>query len=128
MKKSIICMFVAVMVLTSCSSDDDNGSVSGSRDITYEITGNYSGDLDVTYITASGGATSAEVTSLPWELSFTAEEGSSGASFNAGGFEGQPGETISLKIYQGDDLKNTVNATADSDGIIVAVSGTVIIQ
>ncbi len=111
---------VSSLVLTSCSSDDDSGNGGSSRDVKYEITGNFSAPLDVTYITASGGGTSAEVTSLPWSLAFTADAASTGASFNASGFGGVAGQTISLKIYQGGVLKSTTDATANSDGIIVA--------
>ena len=120
--KKLFYLFTIVtsLVLTSCSSDDDSGSGS-SRDIKYEITGNFTSPLDVTYIAASGGATSTEVTSLPWTLSFTADASSSGATFNAGG-SGTPGQTISLKVYQGGELKSTTNAVANSDGIIVATA------
>ena len=127
MKKPFLFLFLAVTALTSsCSGDDDNGGTTTgkSRNIKYEITGNFSSKLDVTYITASGGATNTEVTSLPWEMSFTADADSHGATFNASGI-GQPGEKASLKIYQGGELKGTVDATAGSDGILVAVGSTV---
>jgi len=117
---------VSSLVLGSCSSDDNGNSGSSSRDVRYEITGNFSAPLNVTYITASGGATSAEVTSLPWTLSFTADAASTGAGFNAGGFGGTAGQTISLKVYQGGELKSTTNAVADSDGIIVASAPSIV--
>lgn len=126
MKKPLIFLLMIFATLVSCSSDDSNSG--SSRDIKYEVTGNFSGDLDVTYITASGGGTSAEVTSLPWELSFTADASSSGAGFNAGGSGGVQGETIVLKIYQGGELKGTTEGTANSDGIVVATSTTVTFQ
>jgi len=126
MKKSFLFLFLSVAALTTSCSDDDGGSSSSSksRDIKYEITGNFSGDLDITYITASGGATNAEATSLPWEMSFTADSDSHGATFNASGI-GNPGEKIKLNIYQGGKVAKSVDATADSDGIIVAVAPTV---
>lgn len=119
---------VSSLILGSCSSDDNGNGGSSSRDVKYEITGNFSAPLDVTYITASGGATSTEVTSLPWSMSFTADAASTGASFNAGnaGGSGTPGQTISLKIYQGGVLKSTTDATANSDGIIVAVAPAIV--
>lgn len=127
MKKSFLFLFLSIAALTtSCSDDDDKGSVSSkSRDIKYEITGNFSGDLDITYITASGGATNAEATSLPWEMSFTADSDSHGATFNASGIGGNPGEKIRLNIYQGGKVSKYIDATADSDGDIVAVAPTV---
>lgn len=125
--KKLFFLFTVVssLVLTSCSSDDNGNGGSSSRDVKYEITGNFSAPLDVTYITASGGATSTEVTSLPWSMSFTADAASTGASFNAGG-SGTPGQTISLKIYQGGVLKSTTDATANSDGIIVAAAPAIV--
>lgn len=121
MKKSFILLFSTVMALASCSSDDDNGSTAtgGSRDIKYEVTGNFSGELDTTYITASGGATNADITALPWEYSFKADESTHGATFNVSGTGGVAGETITLKIYQGGDVKSTTPGTANSDGIVV---------
>jgi len=111
---------VSSLILGSCSSDDNGNGGSSSRDVKYEITGNFSSTLDVTYITASGGATSTEVTSLPWSMSFTADASSTGASFSAGGSGGTPGQTITLKIYQGGQLKSTTEAVANSDGFVVA--------
>lgn len=126
MKKSFLFLFLSVAALTtSCSDDDSKSSSSKSRDIKYEITGNFSGDLGITYITASGGATNTEATSLPWEMSFTADSDSHGATFNASGIGGNAGEKIRLNIYQGGKVAKSVDATADSDGIIVAVAPTV---
>lgn len=128
--KKLFFLFTAVtaLVFTSCSSDDNGGNSGSSRDVKYEITGNFSAPLDVTYITASGGATTTEVTSLPWSMSFTADASSTGASFNAGGGGGTPGQTITLKIYQGGVLKSTTDATANSDGIIVASAPAIVFQ
>ena len=125
MKNPFIYLFALLMSavsLTSCSSDDDNGSVSKSREIRYEITGDFSGEkLDVTY-TVNGGATNAEVTSLPWSYTFTADANTSGASFSAGGFGAIPGEKITIKIFQGNTQKASVEGTANSDGIVAVVS------
>ena len=122
----LLIAFMALTSLTSCSSDDDKGTVgSTSREIRYEITGNFSGEsLDVTY-TVNGGATNAEVTSLPWNYTFTADADTRGASFSAGGFGAVPGEKITLKIFQGDTQKASVEGTANSDGIVAVVSNTV---
>ena len=127
MKNTFLFLFLSVAALTSsCSGDDDNGSASDAlRDIKYEITGNFSGTLTVTYITATGKATSIEASPLPWELSFTAESDSHEATFNATGMGGNVGEKIRLNIYQGDKVAKYVDATANSDGIIVAVAPTV---
>jgi len=124
MKNPFIYLFallMSVVSLTSCSSDDDNGSV--SREIRYEITGDFSGEeLDVTY-TVNNGATNAEVTSLPWSYTYTAEGNTAGgASLSAGGFGAVPGEKITIKIFQGNTQKASVEGTANSDGIVAVVA------
>lgn len=119
MKNPFVYLLIAFMALTSCSSDDDKGST-GSREIKYEITGNYSGaKLDITY-TENGGATTAEATKLPWTRTFTADADTFGAGFNAGAGDAKPGEKITLNIYQGGKLKKSQEATANSEGMIIA--------
>ena len=121
MRNQIICLLVAFMALTSCSSDDDKGST-GSREIKYEVTGNFSGEkLDVTY-TVNGGVTSSEVTSLPWSHTFTADSNTMGASLSAGGFGATPGEKITIKIFQGNTEKASVEGTVNSSGIVAVVA------
>lgn len=119
MKNPFVYLLIAFMALTSCSSDDDKGST-GSREIKYEITGNYSGaKLDITY-TENGGATNTEATKLPWTKTFTAASDTFGAGFNAGAGDAKPGEKITLNIYQGGKLKKSQEATATSDGMLIA--------
>lgn len=121
----LLVAFMALTSLTSCSSDDDNKTV-GSREIRYEITGDFSGEsLDATY-TVNNGATNAEVTSLPWSYTFTANADTRAVSFSAGGFGAVPGEKITIKIFQGDTQKASVEGTANSDGIVAVVSNATI--
>ena len=108
------------LFITSCSSDDDNNnSGTGSRDVKYEITGNYSGKTSVTYLEKGGNALNEDLTKLPWTKEFTAEAKSMGASLSASGYGGQAGQTLTGKLYIGGKLENELTATANSDGIIV---------
>jgi len=119
----------AALVLTlaftavSCSSDDDNdsGAGSGSRDVKYEITGNYTGDLDVTYLEKSGAALNEDVDALPWTKEFTANADSPGASFQTSGNGGVKGQTLTGKVYVGGKVVKELTATATEDGIIVLI-------
>jgi hypothetical protein len=122
MKNPFIYLFVAVMSvlsLTSCSSDDDK-AVSSSREIKYEVTGGTTAtDMSVVY-TTNGGGTNADVTSLPWTYTFTAESDTYAGGFSFSATDATPGDKVTLNVYQGSTKLETIEATADSDGIIVA--------
>lgn len=115
----------AVLVLTlaftavSCSSDDDNNSEAASRDVKYEITGNFTGELDVTYMEKSGAPLIEDVPALPWTKEFTANPDSDGALVHTSGLGGIAGQTVTAKIYVGGKVVSELTGTADSDGIIV---------
>ncbi|KAF2337301.1 MAG: MmpS family transport accessory protein [Flavobacterium nitrogenifigens] len=121
--KSILKTLAIVMTLAftavSCSSDDDKGSANNSRDVKYEITGNYTGTLSTTYFEKGGNALNEDITKLPWTKEFTADAKSIGASLSASGYGGTPGQTLTGKIYVGGKLQNELTATATNDGIIV---------
>lgn len=123
MKNPLIYVFAVIMSvvsLTSCSSDDDKGSVSKSREIKYEITGSYSGGeiMNIVYI-QNNQPIIAEATSLPWTKTYTANDGIMVGGFNCDVSGATPGEVVTLKIYQGDTVIESVNATATSNGLIV---------
>lgn len=116
----------AVLVLTlaftavSCSSDDDNNSEpTASRDVKYEITGNFTGELDVTYMEKSGAPLIEDVLALPWTKEFTANADSDGALVHTSGLGGVAGQTVTAKIYVGGKVVSELTGTANSDGIIV---------
>ena len=119
MKKLFLLLVVTAMTLTSCSNDDDS-PVSASREIKYEITGDYSGTdpLDITYV-KNGQGSVTEATSLPWSMTYTADDDTLVGGFNVGGLGATPGEKITLKVYQGDTLLESNEATATSEGILI---------
>ena len=121
--KSILKTLAIVMTLAftavSCSSDNDDNGKNNSREVKYEITGNYTGTASVTYFEKGGNGLNEDLTTLPWTKEFTAEEKSIGASLSASGYGGVAGQTLTGKIYIGGKLENELTATANSEGIIV---------
>ena len=117
----------AALVLTlaftavSCSSDDNNdsGAGSGSRDVKYEITGNFTGELDVTYTEKSGAPLIEDVPSLPWTKELTANPETGAVLLRTSGGGGVAGQTVTAKIYVGGKVVSELTGTANSDGIIV---------
>jgi len=118
--KQIMLMLTLVFTFASCSSDDDNNSGTSSREVKYEITGNYTGEMDVTYLEKSGAPLNEDINTLPWTKEYTATEASS-ASIQAGGFGGVKGQTLTGKIYVGGKVVSELTATANDNGIIVLI-------
>lgn len=110
-----------IFVFTSCSGDDDN-STPQSRNIKYEITGNYSGRLTVAYSDEGGNSQTIDVNSLPWSTSLTVDSDVSAiaiAATNSGANNpGRTGETITLKIYRNSEEVKESTATALENGFI----------
>lgn len=123
--KSILKTFAVVLTLAftavSCSSDNDDNNSAASRDIKYEVTGNFAGQLDATYIEKGGNALNEDINALPWTKEFTADASTNGVTLNVSGLGGAPGQTITVKIYAGGNVVKELTATANNDGIIVAV-------
>lgn len=119
--KTLAIVLTLAFTAVSCSSDNDdnNNSGSGSRDVKYEVTGNFTGNLSATYFEKGGNALNEDVTKLPWTKEFTAEAKSLGATLSASGYGGTAGQTLTGKIYIGGKLENELTATANSEGIIV---------
>lgn len=122
--KQIMLALTLVFTFASCSSDnDDNGSVNKSKDVKYEVTGNYTGTLSVTYMEAAGGVLIEDITKLPWTKEFTATD-APGASLSVSGYGGTAGQTLTVKTYIGGKVEKQLTATATQDGIIVAICPT----
>ncbi|MDW8851478.1 MmpS family transport accessory protein [Flavobacterium sp. MMLR14_040] len=119
--KTAVLVVTLAFTAVSCSSDDDNNSepVTASRDVKYEITGNFTGKLDATYMEKSGAPLIEDVTSLPWTKEFTANADSNGALVHSSGYGGVAGQTVTAKIYVGGKVVSELTGTANSDGIIV---------
>ncbi len=118
--KKIMLVVTLAFTIGSCSSDNDDNASGSSRDVKYEVTGNFTGKLSTTYMEKGGNALSEDINALPWVKEFTAEPKSSGATISAGGYGGVDGQTITVKMYVGGKIVNELTAKANSDGIVTA--------
>lgn len=112
-------LFGLSLLFASCSKDkESNGN---SRQIKYEITGNFTGSLTAAFSTANGGQTAESVSGLPWTKEINYEASVSNAAMGVAGAGGVAGQTITVKVYSGGSLKSTTPATASSSGGINVV-------
>lgn len=118
--KQIMLMLTLVFTFASCSSDNDDKISGGSRDVKYEVTGNFSGPLTAVYIEKLGNATSEEITKLPWTKEFTADASTQGVTVSAMGSGGVAGQQITVKMFVGGKVVNQLTGTASSNGGIDA--------
>lgn len=125
MKNTLLKIALLIIVCTSfinCSSNDDNdNNQNNSRNIKYEISGNYSGHLTVVYNDNISGNTVVTVTSLPWSKEVTYNSSVQvigiGASSVVGHY-GAAGQSATLKIYDGDTVVKNANASTNANGLI----------
>ncbi|PIF31643.1 MmpS family membrane protein [Flavobacterium sp. 9] len=118
--KTLAIVLTLAFSAVSCSSDDDNNNKPiQSRDVKYEITGNFSGELSAIYFDKGGNPLNEDVTSLPWTKQITADAGVPGITFSASGHGGVKDQTLTAKIYVGGEVVKESTAKANNDGIIV---------
>lgn len=125
--KQLMLMLTLVFTFASCSSDnDDKDSVNRSRDVKYEVTGNYTGTLSVVYTESGNAGQSADITAFPWTKEFTASSDTAGAGLTVSGYGGVADQTITVKIIVGGIVEKETTAKATSDGIIIGAPGSYI--
>jgi hypothetical protein len=109
---------LAALTMTACDKDDDKASV--SRNVKYEITGNYTGKLNIVYTTASGSQTTETMVGVPWTKELTVNSNVQAVVLNAStsstSTAGAAGQTITAKIYIGGHQKANGSSTAGADG------------
>lgn len=114
-----------VFTFASCSSDDDNNnSGTGSRDVKYEITGNYTGKLSAIYTESGNAGQSVDVNALPWSKTFTASADTAAAGITVSGTGGVVDQTITVKVIVGGKVEKESTAKATSNGGIIGAPGT----
>ena len=118
-------MFTVSLLLPSCGKDSD-ATPAKSRDIKFEVTGNFAGRLNTTFITASGGATSESINSLPWTKSISFAAAVPAASITVAGGGGVSGQTLNVKVYAGGKVVSETAGTPDNTGTIVIAAPTYI--
>jgi hypothetical protein len=113
---TFISLLAGALFISSCNDDD---APAKSRDIRFEISGNFTGDLNVTFITASGGGTTEDIPSLPWVKSITYASTVASTALTVAGGGGVAGQTITLKVFAGGNEVSSTPAVANSNGIVV---------
>lgn len=101
--------------LLSCKDKDKDNKP--SRDVKYEITGNFTGRLLILFNDNINGNTMVSNAAVPWskDVTYTANV----VAVSIGGHAttvGAPGQTVSLKIYAGGQLVRSGSATAGALG------------
>jgi hypothetical protein len=112
----VLMLLVAPFIFQSCSKDEV--SASSSREIKYEMTGNFAGSMLVAATTNNGISEAIEIKKLPWQIEFTAKESIKSLVVVGTGSGGTAGQTATLKIFVGGKEVSTSTATALSGGII----------
>jgi hypothetical protein len=112
-----LAILVIAPLLVSCS--DDGEGKSGSRDVTFEVTGNFSGQISTTFITASGGGTNESINGLPWTKVIRYEKSVPSTAISVIGAGGETGETLTVKVVAGGNQVSSTPGSADNDGTVV---------
>ena len=118
MYKLTIALLFVLTTFASCDKDSDNDNPGNtSRNIRYEVTGNFTGTFSAAYTPTSGGVTSEDFTALPWSKEITYAAGVSGASIGVSGTGGVAGQKAQLIIKRGGTQIGTpIEQTAGSSG------------
>jgi hypothetical protein len=123
--KNIVKLLAILMLITffSCSKDNATTSnpTSNSRQVKYEITGNYTGYINIIYNDNVNGNTSVTVSTLPWtkEINYASNVQGIGIGGSTDiAHPGGAGQSVTVKIYSGDTLLKTTTAVADANGLV----------
>lgn len=118
-------MLLLAFFCVSCSGDD-NGNSGGSaqprsRNVKFEITGNFTGQVNISYTSQSGGSTTESIT-LPWSKEITYDSSVSHASIGLIGAGGVNGQTATIKVSAGGTQVSSTPATAGTNGAMSAAA------
>lgn len=116
----VFSVFIISLLAFSCSKDDPNPAK--SRDLRFEVTGNFAGTLSATYVNASGGGANESIPSLPWNKDITYAPSVPSTTLTVGGDGGTAGQTIRVRIFAGGSLVSERTDVADNSGRVVVTS------
>jgi hypothetical protein len=120
-KHYLAILLASLLFSISCNKSGNNSPEPRSRNIKFEISGNFSGKLLLVYTREDGnGNTTVNDVSVPWsrELVYASNVKTIGVGGNASAV-GVAGQKITFKIYSGNSLVVSGDATAGSLGEIV---------
>lgn len=125
-KTTLFGFILCTLVLSGCKKKDEatpepapSTPVATTKNVTYEITGNYTGNLLVVYSDNLSGPTTLTVTALPWRKDVNYPSATQAVGLGTNGSLtklGVPGQTVSLKIYVSGTAVKTASAAADVNG------------
>ena len=104
----------------SCSEDDS--SPAKSRDIKFEVTGNFTGALSATYVNATGGGANESIPALPWNKTITYASTVPSTAISIGATGGVAGQTVRVKVFAGGTLVSDTPGVADASGMVVVAA------
>lgn len=112
---SALFLLGAVLSLTSCKKEDDPIS----RNVTFEITGNYTGSYTVVYTANTSNVTTIPGVKLPFTKAVQFGDDVTAVSFG-GAIEqfGQTGQTAVIAIKVDGKTVASGNGTADANGVL----------
>jgi len=120
----VISIVIFLWLGVSCSEDDS--SPAKSRDIKFEVTGNFTGTLSATYVNATGGGANESIPALPWNKTLTYASTVPSTGLSVGATVGVAGQTIRVKVFAGGTLISDTPGVADASGMLVVASPTYI--
>ena len=121
MRKQIILKFIGVAILFCSCSKGGNTNQGNSRQIRYEITGNYSGKLSISYWEKNSSTlTLFTNVQIPWNKDVQYAQTVEGSAITAEtDSAGSLGQTAVLKIYSNNNLIKSTTASTNNVGYIV---------
>ncbi len=121
MRKQVILKFIGVAILFCSCSKGGNTNQGNSRQIRYEITGNYSGKLSISYWEKNSPTlTLLTKVQIPWSKDVLYTQGVEGIIIRAEtDSAGSLGQTATLKIYSNNNLVKSTTASTNNVGYIV---------
>jgi hypothetical protein len=116
MNKLSIAVFASFALFISCKKGNENSSGNTSRDVRYEVSGNFTGTLVASYTTAPGSTANDPVAALPWNKDITYASGVTAAVIAISGNGGSAGQQVTVVVKRGGSPVSSTAATANSSG------------
>lgn len=96
-----------------------------SRNVKFELIGNYTGKITVAYTLANGGTQAFSDIRLPWTKEIVYENTVAGLGFSGSGeisLSNVPGQTVTINIYSDNKVVRAGSASVDSNQILLLPS------
>ena len=114
-------LFFLNLFFFSCSKDSVTPN-NKSRNVKFELTGNYTGNITVAYTLANGGTQAFSDIRLPWAKEIVYENSVGGLGFSGNGeisLSNVQGQTVTINIYSDNKVVKTGSASVDSNQVLI---------